>query len=144
MKIKKLGWNNEVYYEDVSLSDWIDEYKGWFTLLIILFVLFVMVGLILAACFTSIHYIKSRGEHTGIVTASENYGIFFKTNRVYFKTDTTSSQEDTYCVIDNEVYNRLRDLQTSKEKVTIYYIDYLWVSIKECGSYNGGIIIDVK
>ena len=76
------------------------------------------------------------GQHTGIVTAVETNGVIWKTDRVYFKTDVQSSQEDAYCVIDEDVKKELENFQISKEIVTIYYDNYLIVGYPYCKSEN--------
>ena len=38
------------------------------------------------------------GQHTGYVSAVDQSGVLFPNYKVYFKTDTSSSQEDVYCV----------------------------------------------
>lgn len=72
------------------------------------------------------------GFHTGIVTAVETNGIIFKTNRVYFKTNDESTQEDTYCVIGRQLKEELINKQRSKEIVTLHYDDYLFVGYSLC------------
>lgn len=82
--------------------------------------------------FLGFHYENSRGEHTGFVTAVQKQGIFYKTGRAYFKTNTQSSQEDEYCVIDEKIYNQLQELSKEKKQVTIQYFSYLESGIKYC------------
>lgn len=109
---------------------------------IILTIIFLIAFIIFG--FVGIHIITTRdGSHTGYVTAIEENGIIFKTITVYFKTDTQSSQEDSYCLIDRSLIPPLREKQENKEKVTITFFDYLMPSFFECG--NGiGIIDGVK
>lgn len=90
------------------------------------------------------HIQTGEGEHTGYVTATETTGIFYKTKRAFLKTDTQSSQEDMYCVLDETAYEKLQQAQTSKEKVTVQYIDWLAKGIKNCGGEQGGVITGVK
>src|SRR3990167_7095341 len=85
------------------------------------------------------HYETARGEHTGFITATEKHGIFFKTNRVYLKTDTQSSQEDLYCVMDEDVYKQLQKYSIEKSHVNVYFFSYLSAGIKNC-SAEGAII----
>lgn len=76
------------------------------------------------------------GEHTGYVTAIEEIGVIFKTNRAYVKTDTMSSQEDTYCVTDPSVYATLQAAALNKTHVDLYYKSYLFPGIKNCDGEN--------
>lgn len=103
--------------------------------------IFVFILIVLAICvilFTGIH-IKTTvgGIHTGTITAIEINGVIFKTTAVYFKTDTQSSQEDVYCLIDKSLIPELEQLQKEKKLITINYIDYLLPAMKECGRGNG-------
>lgn len=77
-------------------------------------------------------YETGRGEHTGYITAVQKQGMFYKTGRAYVKTDTQSSQEDAYCVIDDNVYKQLEQLSKSKTQVTIKYFSWFQPGIKNC------------
>lgn len=88
-------------------------------------------------------YETGKGEHVGYVTAVERYGLIYKTNRVYVKTDTQSSQEDDYCVIDKDVYSKLEELSKSKEKVSLKYFSWFDPGIKNCGN-ESDIIYEVE
>lgn len=84
----------------------------------------------------------SRGTHTGVVTAVEyNSNIIWDANIVYFKTVRESSQEDKYCVNDENVKNQLIEAGKNKKEITIYfknnYIMWKW----QC---NGGESIIYK
>jgi hypothetical protein len=101
--------------------------------------------LIFGSLFLGIYIKTSDGEHTGFVTATETNGIIFKTNLVYFKTDTESTQEDEYCIIDKDLMEKLREKQLSKEKVTLIYEGFFNVPIYRCSwGYGGQIITGIK
>ena len=110
----------------------------------------IFLVIVLAVCvlfFTGIH-IKTtdNGTHTGTITAIETNKMFpyiFETTTVYFKTDTQSSQEDAYCLINQSLIPKLEQLQKDKELITIEYIDYLLPSMKECW-IGDGIITGVE
>ena len=89
------------------------------------------------------HHETANGEHTGYVTAAERTGIFFKTFRVYLKTDTQSSQEDAYCVVDPTVYAELQKLSEQRAHVTVSYVSWLVPGIKNCEGENA-VIYGVK
>ena len=112
----------------------------------LIFIIGLEVSVLIILAFTGIHIqTTENGTHTGIVTAVETNGIFFKTNTVYFKSDAQSSQEEKYCVKDNALKNKLITLQKSKAKITIQYIDYIMYSITECSFENiQGIITGVE
>lgn len=81
----------------------------------------------------------SKGEHTGYVTAVETNGIFLKTNRAYIKTDTQSSQEDAYCVMDEGVYKQLQEYAARKAHVNVYFADWLKRGIQNCSGESAFI-----
>lgn len=91
--------------------------------------------------FTWVPYQTWRGTHTWIVTANTHNGIIVKTNKIFFKTDINSSQEDSYCVKDEAILGKLKEAQYSQKKVTIEYEDYLSNGI-ECSEIE--IIIGVS
>lgn len=63
------------------------------------------------------------GSHTGYVTAVDQRGYIFKNYDVYFKTDNSSSQEDTYCAFrnDKELIAQLQQAGRDGTRVTIDY-----------------------
>jgi len=65
----------------------------------------------------------AEGSHTGFVTAVERSGIFVKNYRVYFKTSKNQSQEDVYCVRqdDYKLADELRESSRSDKEITIHY-----------------------
>jgi hypothetical protein len=94
--------------------------------------------------FVGWHYETARGEHTGYVTATQTTGLFFKTHSAYLKTDTQSSQEDEYCVVGDDVMAKLKTAQTSKEKITVEYVDWFAKGVSYCGAELSGVITGVK
>lgn len=109
-------------------------------IVIILMVILFSVGIFLVG----LHIETNDGEHTGYITAVEKSGLFFKTYTVYVKTDTQSSQEDMYCVIDDSIIPELKEKSGKKEQVTVVFMDYVSAGISNCGSYNAGIITGLK
>lgn len=86
----------------------------------------------------------TQGEHTGIVTAVEyNSNLIWGSNLVYFKTSTTSGQEDRYCVSDGSVKQQLIDFSKNHQEVTVYYHNNFIMWKWDC---NGGesIIYNVE
>ena len=73
------------------------------------------------------------GQHTGYVTAIEKEGIFWKTWRVYIKTDPQSSQEDKYCVEDESLISKLQKMQENRQLVTLDYSSPSIVWAWQCG-----------
>lgn len=97
-----------------------DELRNYIVIALIGVVLIGGINIFLA----SIHYNTTRaGEHTGYITAVEQGGVLFHNYRVYFKTDNSSSQEDTYCINDdNEALAKQTRLAVmTKNPVRIQY-----------------------
>jgi len=104
-----------------------------FLLLITFFILSILAGLFPGRIGAT------AGSHTGVVTAVEyNSNIIWDANLVYVKTVRESSQEDVYCVNDEELKAQLIEHQKSKDEVTLRfendYIMWKW----DC---NGGLSI---
>lgn len=76
------------------------------------------------------------------MTAVEyNSNLIWGLNIVYFQTIRASSQEDKYCVNDENVKNQLIKLQKDKKEITIYYKNNFALWKWEC---NGGESIIYK
>lgn len=93
--------------------------------------------------FSGIPIQTSEGEHTGFITAAQKQGIIFKTGRAYVKTDLASSQEDVYCVKDNEVLKALQEKAKTRERVTVKYRGDLVNGLTQCGE-EGEFIYQVQ
>jgi hypothetical protein len=124
---------------------WDETDKALFILLfIIVNGIVILIALIIALCMPIMVWQTGQGEHTGIVTASDKEGIIWKTWTIYFKTDAQSSQEDKYCVINENIIAEIRKAQETKRQVTIQYEDYLFVGLPLCEVDTGAIITGVK
>lgn len=116
-----------------------------YIIILVLFVLFILLPISLGIIgITGLHILTSEGEHVGYITSVEKNGVIYKTWRVYVKTDTQSSQEDSYCVVDEKIIPELKSLAESKSHVTVKYFDWFSKGIKNCGGEQGGIISAVK
>lgn len=93
--------------------------------------------------FVSIKYETGHGDHTGYVTAVEQEGVIFKTERAYIKSNLESSQEDVYCVVDRGVYDQLRQAQLDKRNVTIEHVSWFNPAVYDCKG-ESAIIISVR
>jgi len=110
--------------------------------IIIVLLILIIVGTV---CTFGISYeTTTSGTHTGIVTAIEHTGFFFKTYTVYVKTDAMSSQEDAYCLTDTSLIPILTKLEEGKEKVTITFKDYIIKGWLDCNGEPNGIITGVN
>lgn len=92
--------------------------------------------------FTGIPVKNNVGQYKGYVTAVERNGAIFKGWNVYLKTELESSQEDMACIDrDNqELINKLKEVQEQKENVTLEYEGMWQYPIGECPRTNWQII----
>lgn len=72
------------------------------------------------------------GQHSGVITAVESSGTIWQTERLYLKTDATSSQEDAYCIKSNSLYEKAKELQG--KRVIIYHASEGFAFPWECGA----------
>jgi len=93
----------------------------------------LLIVAVIILLFTTNFHIPNSGQHTGYVTSVEQSGIIWKTWTVYIKTDTQSSQEDTYCVTNPSVVSDLQLAATRKSSVTVYYSVPLLTWKWQCG-----------
>ena len=93
--------------------------------------------------FTGLHYETSSGNHSGYITAVQKQGLIFKTWRAYVKTDLSSSQEDRYCVENEETAKKLEVMAENNEKGTFQYKQYFSPGITLC-SGEVDIIYGIK
>lgn len=98
----------------------------------------IICGVIYFSIF-GLHKETSLGEHTGYITAVEINGIFFKTFRAYLKTDPESSQEDSYCVVDLDVFEGLQKAAEQKQLVTVSYKSWFVSGAKHCAGEDAVI-----
>ena len=75
------------------------------------------------------------GTHTGYVTAVERNGVFVKNYVIYFKTNKAQSQEDEYCVRQEDIQlaEGLRKSGTDDKEITINYTGEGGLSYHICG-----------
>ena len=121
----------------------IDEDIATFFILLFLYAIIWVPLSFIPVYVVGFHYNTGEGQHTGYVTAVEKNGLFFKTGSAYIKTDTQSSQEDIYCVIDENVMDELRAFADTKQHITVKYHSWLFPGIKNCG-IEGAIIDSVE
>ena len=96
---------------------------------IMVFIGLLMVVLLIASPFVS-HIGKTSGTHMGIITAVETNSLIATNMRAYVKTGANTTKEDTYCVQDQAVYDKLEKLSQTGETVTIKFshplIEWRW------------------
>lgn len=89
------------------------------------------------------HHETGAGSQVGYVSAVEKEGFFFKTGRAYIKPTLESTQEDTYCVIDEDVYLDLKARSVSKERIEVSHVSYAANGVTKCAGENA-VITAVK
>ena len=92
-----------------------DTFVGCITIVIMIF----LVPMLFLFRFSSM----GNGEHNGYITALDQRGFIFRNYEVYFKTDNSSSQEDTYCIHrdDTEIIEKARQANRERKQVIITY-----------------------
>jgi hypothetical protein len=85
----------------------------------------------------------SSGIHVGYVTSVEQNGIFWKTWSAYVKTNTTSTQEDQYCVTDPSIVSELQEAANTTSNVEIHYSNGLFMWPWDCTGGDESIIVQV-
>jgi hypothetical protein len=91
------------------------------------------------------HLEISKGEQTGFITAVETNGIFFKTQRVYVKSELGSSQEEAFCVVMSpEETDRLKQAAINQERLTVEFVDWFARGIKYCGATDIAVVTAIK
>lgn len=73
------------------------------------------------------------GTHNGYITNTEKTGLIWKTGTVYIKTDLSSSQEDFYCVENQDVMNKLQEYKDKGIKVKLNWHDEMIIAPWRCG-----------
>ncbi|SRR5258706_4878692 len=106
-----------------------EKLEGCFMLAIIVF----FVGALCAIPFTHFSSLGN-GSHSGFITSVDYRGVFLPNYDIYFKTDNSSSQEDTYCVSrDNpQLAEELKQMNTQKKRITIFYHGIRAIGIGLC------------
>lgn len=82
---------------------------------------------------TGPHFVNGSGSQSGYITAVEDK---YSSVRVYIKTDLSSSQEDTYCVNDDALKQKLREASENKTRVTINYKSYFFGGTFSCAGQD--------
>lgn len=89
------------------------------------------------------HHITGNGKQTGYVSAVEKNGLFWKTGRAFIKPTLESTQEDVYCVMDNNLYTVLEQKSKTKESVTVVSVDFISKGAKNCDG-ESSIIVSIE
>lgn len=85
--------------------------------------------LVLATTLLSACTVGKNGSHTGYVTAVEQRGLIWKNYRVYVKTDRSSSQEDVYCIQEDndDLADKLKEFEKNKQQITVKYSRFVYL-----------------
>jgi hypothetical protein len=89
------------------------------------------------------HWNTGEGSQVGYVSAVEKGGIFFKTGTAYIKPTLESTQEDDYCITDENVFAQLKEASLNKKRVEVSHFSWFSSGIKNCNA-EGAIISAVK
>lgn len=101
-------------------------------------VVLAVIGIVLILMFPMFFFRYSttrEATHTGYVTAVEKNEFLGNNNYlIYFKTDTSSSQEDRYCVQERNrgLVEVLKEKQKKKDLVTVTYVGVTGIGRSLC------------
>lgn len=90
-----------------------------------------------------IHKEVGAGKQAGYISAVEKSGLFWKTGTAYVKPELSSTQEDVYCVDDDEVYAQLEKAAADRTRVEVSHISWLSAGITHCNG-EPAVIKSVK
>ena len=75
-----------------------------------------------------------KGLHVGYITAVETEGIIWQTGNAYIKTNYESTQEDIYCITNQQVYEQLRTFAEQKNNVQLNFHNELMTAPWRCAT----------
>lgn len=104
-------------------------------LLIAMIIIVPIIGLVTGFGF------PNKGEHVGYITAVEQGG-FGDNYTAYIKSELESSQEDVYCIQDENLVDTLREKSKTKENVVVVYSRGWFEPITVCNG-EPSVIINV-
>jgi len=81
-------------------------------------ILLLLVTLLLNGCITTTDNGRQYGQITNVEIGN---GMIFKESRLYFKSDISSSQEESLCIDKPELIEQARMFAESKERVVLLY-----------------------
>lgn len=87
--------------------------------------------------------IPNSGQHTGVITSVEQEGLFWKTWKIYVKTNTQSSQEDTYCITNSNVVEKAQQVSKDAQEITVKYSRGFIVWPWQCNG-ESSIVTEIK
>jgi len=105
-----------------------------------LMLLLIFLGLSIFGCFHGfINYPRTEGTHTGIISAVDLEGVYFRRYEVYLKVSnyTTQGDETIYRIYENEpeLAEKLKGMVGKQVKIT-YGHDGGYIGWKSCGTYH--------
>lgn len=112
-------------------------------IIIVAVVLFAIWFLFWKIPVNGLHYQIGNGEQTGYVSAVEKTGLIWKTGTAYIKPTLESTQEDVYCVANDELLEQLKTISNEKTNVTVQYISWFASGAKHCNG-ESAVIIEVS
>lgn len=116
-----------------------DEAKWIILISIILTAIICSVGIIREVALNQIG--AAKGTQTGYITSVEYYGgILYGSELVYIKSSLESTQEEVYCIINDNLKTTLIEAQVTQKPVTITYSNPLFLWNSDC--YKGLSIVN--
>lgn len=137
-------WNSKVKGGGMGLLLFLDikymNNKGFSLIEVLVAVLIITTFLLCFVLpFTGVNIPTGSGNQVGYISAVEKTGVIWKTGRVYIKPTLESTQEDIYCVIDEDVYYALKEKSLTSEKVNVQHNSVFIAGVSKCAG-EGAII----
>lgn len=104
-----------------------EEHYHWF-----IWILFSLVWVI--PSLTGVNINTGSGSQVGYVSAVERTGVLWKTGRLYIKPELESTQEDVYCVKDDELLKELEKTAETKSKIKVKHFSVVSAGVANCSS----------
>lgn len=98
--------------------------------------------------FTGLNISTGTGSQVGYVSAVEKTGLIWKTGRLYIKPELESTQEDIYCVKNEELLKELEKTAETKSKIKVKHFSVISAGIANCSAESAIVesfeILDVS
>lgn len=119
-----------------------DEIIAWICGAVAVLVFIIILPVIFVSGFT---LNSTQGEHIPDMSPRRNRMESFGKLGTSTKTNTTSTQEDEYCVADPSLVTALQADQQSSKQITIDFADGMWMMPSwKCSGDDSAIITSVK
>lgn len=106
--------------------------QGFIGAVILVVITLIIIIFLVITSFTGLPIKTGNGNQVGYVSAVENQGLIWKTGRVYIKPTLESTQEDIYCVIDEEVKAKLEIASIEQSRIKVNHYSVFSAGVTNC------------